>query len=450
MTVKFLEVLQMAESEGLRFNWSEKHKKYMKRTQTCNYNIAEGSIRSGKTTDNVYVFCYWLKRSKDKLHIATASTQATAKLILGDGDGRGIEHIFRGQSRWGKYKGNDALIVKGPATKNQEKIILFVGAGKSDSFKKIRGTTIGLWIATEINLHHETMIREVLKRQVNATPKKLFWDLNPESPGDYIYTEYIDKWQKDANQGIFIGGYNYQQFNIDDNINLSPQNIAEFKSRYTPGTVFYKRDILGLRAVAEGLVYEEYANNEDKFIIDNPENDIILITVGIDYGASKSRSSFKAVGITKNYNNVIVLEEKDMSSTKTPEQVYKEFEVFLRKIKNVYGRVDYAFADWGGLGEIITNGIRNYCAKNNLMVKIQNCKKGVILDRIQLAAQLMAQRRLKVSKNCPNMHKAFLSAVWDKKKEDERLDNGTSDVDSLDAFEYAIYPFKEYLIKRRN
>ena len=29
-------------------------------------------------------------------------------------------------------------------------------------------------------------------------------------------------------------------------------------------------------------------------------------------------------------------------------------------------------------------------------------------------------------------------AVWDENKEDERLDDGTTDIDTLDAMEYAI------------
>ena len=91
----------------LKYNWSDKHIEYMRRTQTADINIAEGSIRSGKTTDNVFCFAHDIKKSKDKLHLVTASTQPTAKLIVGDCDGFGLEHIFRGQCEWGKYKGND-------------------------------------------------------------------------------------------------------------------------------------------------------------------------------------------------------------------------------------------------------------------------------------------------------------------------------------------------------
>ena len=39
---------------------------------------------------------------------------------------------------------------------------------------------------------------------------------------------------------------------------------------------------------------------------------------------------------------------------------------------------------------------------------------------------------------CDSLKSALCDAVWDDKKlEDVRLDDGTSDVDSLDAFEYS-------------
>ena len=48
----------------------------------------------------------------------------------------GLEWIFRGQCHWGKYKDNEALFVKGPSTRWQQKIVIFAGGGKEDSYKK--------------------------------------------------------------------------------------------------------------------------------------------------------------------------------------------------------------------------------------------------------------------------------------------------------------------------
>ena len=53
----------------------------------------------------------------------------------------------------------------------------------------------------------------------------------------------------------------------------------------------------------------------------------------------------------------------------------------------------------------------------------------------------MAQRRFYyMDTGCESLVKAFSTAVWNPKNltKDERLDNGTSDIDTLDAFEYTF------------
>lgn len=82
------------------YNFGDKHKAYIRKSQDCMINVAEGAVRAGKTVDNVLAFCHELKTTKDKIHLASASTLGNAKIILGDCNGFGIEHFFRGQCRW--------------------------------------------------------------------------------------------------------------------------------------------------------------------------------------------------------------------------------------------------------------------------------------------------------------------------------------------------------------
>ena len=64
--------------------------------------------------------------------------------------------------------------------------------------------------------------------------------------------------------------------------------------------------------------------------------------------------------------------------------------------------------------------------------------KARINDRINLKTKLDAQNRfLYIEDECESLAEALSMAVWDSKKiELERLDDGSSDIDSLDAFEY--------------
>jgi hypothetical protein len=52
----------------------------------------------------------------------------------------------------------------------------------------------------------------------------------------------------------------------------------------------------------------------------------------------------------------------------------------------------------------------------------------------------MGAGRFFITKDCESLQTALSDAVWDKevKDKDERLDDGSTDIDSLDAFEYTI------------
>ena len=223
----------------------------MRRGIRATISVAEGAVRAGKTVDNVTMFANMLERGvPDKIHLASGSTLANAKLNIGDCNGYGLEHIFRGRCKWGKYKGNDCLHIR---AREREYIVIFAGGGKSDSFKKIRGNSYGMWIATEINLHHKDFINEARDRQLASKVRRIFWDLNPSSPQNFIYKDYIDKFQEN-----FGDRYNYEHFTIKDNKTISEERFKEIESEYDKSSIEYRRSILGERCNVEGLVYDMF------------------------------------------------------------------------------------------------------------------------------------------------------------------------------------------------
>jgi PBSX family phage terminase large subunit len=219
-------------------------------------NVAEGAIRSGKTIDHCIIAAMYLELCPDKIHLASGSTIGNAKLNIGACNGFGLENLFRGRCKWGKFKDNEALYIY---TQTGEKIVIFAGGAKADSYKRILGNSYGMWIATEINEHYDcddsrsSFIKVAFGRQVAAQKPLVLWDLNPCNPQHRIYTDYIDNYLDG-----YIGGYQYKHFTIDDNLSISPQRKAEIKSQYIVGSIWYRRDILGERCIAEGLVYPRY------------------------------------------------------------------------------------------------------------------------------------------------------------------------------------------------
>ena len=254
-------MVQVRRKKRLEYRFSQKHKEYIRKCSDCEFNVAEGAVRAGKTVDNVFAFAHELKSTPDLIHLATGSTVGNAKLNIGVCNGLGLENIFRGQSHWGKFKDNEALFIKGPDTGGVEKVVIFAGAAKEDSFKKIRGNSYGMWIATEINLHHDNTIKEANNRLLAAKRLKIFWDLNPDNPKHPIYTDYIDKYRDMAASGNFPGGYNYMHCTIYDNMTITAERLKRIESRYDKKSIWYMRDIKGMRVVASGLIYRRFADD---------------------------------------------------------------------------------------------------------------------------------------------------------------------------------------------
>lgn len=452
---------KVVKKKTIEFRFSEKHKEYIRRCQQCSYNVAEGAVRAGKTVDNIFAFAHELKTTSDRIHLATGSTVGNAKLNIGDCNGLGLEWIFRGQCHWGKYKDNEALFVKGPSTRWQQKIVIFAGGGKEDSYKKIRGNSYGMWIATEINLHHDKTIKEALNRQLAAKRLKVFWDLNPDNPRAAIYSEHIDRYQKQQEAGEFPGGYNYMHCTIYDNINITPERLHEIESRYDINSIWYLRDIKGMRVVATGLIYRRFADaistGSSTFEIQGKPTDLMEINLGIDFGGSGSGHSFTATAITRSYHNVVALASewircKDESGNQIeidPQMLGDMFCNFVRKVLGQYGYITTVYAD--SAEQTLIAGIRSSLRRNGLgWIRVENALKAPINDRINAVLILMAQGRFQyVEGECESLVNALCTAVWDPKEltKNVRLDDGTSDIDSLDSFEYTLERRISQLIK---
>lgn len=453
------------------FRFSEEHKEYIRRCRDCTFNILEGAVRSGKTVDNIFAFAHELKTAPDRIHLATGSTIANAKLNIGDANGFGLEYIFRGQCRWGKYKGNEALFIKGPATEGRLKIIIFAGGTKADSYKKIRGNSYGMWIATEINLHHDNTIKEAFNRQLAARHRKIFWDLNPEHPKAPIYTKYLDIYLKKAQEGTLLGGYNYRHFNIFQNINIDKQRLDEIISQYEPGSIWYIRDIEGKRSIAEGLIYVKLATaitaDDTTFYMPKTiaqeiikKNGIVGINIGVDFGGNSSGHAFVASAMTLNYDKLIILSTRryiegniDCDTGRRlhdidPDVLSKLFLRFVKRIIADYGPVAKIYAD--SAEQVLIRGLRAELIKNDLgTIRVTNALKSKITNRIFATTLLSASNRICYTEDCKSWKEAVSMAVWNPKSLDmERLDDGTSDIDTLDAFEYTFERDISKLIRR--
>ncbi len=408
--------------------FSQKHKRYIKSALKHRMCCAEGAIRSGKTIDHCIIAFMYLEICPDKIHLASGSSSANAKLNIGDCNGFGLEHLFRGRCRWGKYKDNDALYLN---TQTGQKVVIFAGGGKANSYQKILGNSYGLWIATEIIEHYDSndsrtsFIKNAFGRQTAASWAFTLWDLNPGNPNHPIYTEYIDAYKEG-----FEGGYLYEHFTMADNLSISPEKMRAILSQYKPGTVWHRRDVEGKRTVAEGLIYQTFAQAPEKYLTKTPDYD--YIQMGVDFGGNKSAFTFVATGIKNDYSNLTVLASRQHQAKGVdPDRMYQLWGEFIAFVEDKYGCISMMYPD--NAEQTLING-----ARRRFHVPVSNCLKRPIIDRIRATNVLVSSGRFFYTEDCQTLVDAMCTAVFDPKKlVDTRLDDGTSDIDTMDAYEYS-------------
>ena len=390
------------------------------------WNVKYGATRSGKTYLDYYVIPKRIRNvtGKQGLIVILGNTKGTLQRNV-------IEPL---QDIWGTELVSDI--------KSDNTAFLFgekaycLGADNIKHVNKIRGASFKYCYGDEVATWNEEVF-QMLKSRLDKPYSKFDGTCNPEGPSHW-FKKFLD-----GNADIY-----QQKYTLYDNPFLAKEVLQNLETEYR-GTVFFDRYILGDWKAAEGTIYMLFADETEKFLVDKVNEQLAIVTIGVDYGAGKSKIKFVASGITYNFRNVYVLDEIDLTGVYDPEQIYEKFIEFYKRVYDKYDKCQYAFCDYGALGNVITLGLIRRCQKERLPVQIVDCSKGLINDRIFLSSTLMAQKRFYILRKNTIITKAFQDALWNDKKPDERLDDGTTDVDSLDAFEYSINSFYENLINSR-
>ena len=211
----------------------------------------EGTPRSGKTTAGAMRFARHLLRSRDNQHLVTAYSAEQAFRLIMDGDGLGLLHIFKGCCRTSHDDSGAHLLINLPSG---EKKVYWKGGGKADSHKAITGMSLGSVYFCEINLLHDSMIQECLRRTYAAKDRWHIADLNPPSPGDPCIKNVLQ-----------VQDCRFIHWTCKDNPILTPERLAEIEAACRKSPFLYKRDWLGERVIPEGVIYWMF--NPDKHIL---------------------------------------------------------------------------------------------------------------------------------------------------------------------------------------
>lgn len=392
-----------------------------KRDKLHRLNLLEGSVRSGKTWISLLLWALWIStRPKNYLYLMTGKTLQTLKrnclLPLQEFVGEN-NFTFSLASKEGKLFGRR---------------IMLEGANDAKSEHKIRGITLGGAYADELTLYPEDFFIMLLSR-LSAPGAKFIGTTNPDRPGHWLKVNYMDN--PDVNMLCV-------KFLIDDNTTLDKEYIESVKREYQG--VFYERFIQGCWVSAQGCIYTAFANNKNSFIITEPPKDIMLTVIGFDFGGNGSAHAGCCTGITKGYNEVITLDEYYRKEIISPEVLINDICDFIVKVQRKY-RCHDAYFD--SAETTIIQGVKIAVQRRRIPINIRNARKGAINERITLYQMLQGTGRYRIMANCKNTIEAFSTAVWKPKSADERLDDGSVNIDSLDAQEYSTEPYMKQLIE---
>ncbi len=396
--------------------FSEKQKDYF-RSANHRWNIKSGATRSGKTFCDYFMIPKRIRACRGEgLIVLIGNTVSTlARNILDP-----MREI------WGEY------FVGRPGA--SDTVMLFgrkcwlVGAGRADQAGKLQGSGIEYAYGDEITTWSENVF-EMLKSRLDKDHSAFDGTCNPAGP-EHWFRKFLD-----SDADIF-----HQSYIIDDNPFLSPSFVHSLKKEYE-GTVYYDRYILGRWVAAEGIIYRRFADDPSKFTLsdsDIKEKGLTKITVGVDFGGNRSATAFVACGIVGNYEAVAVLRSELHSSLIDSDMLGELFCDFLTSIKADYGEVREACCD--NAEPILIRSLKKTARARGVDTAIRPAKKSPVNDRIRLVCRLMAQNRFFVaSQDSKTVCDALSTALYKQDGVgDERLDNGSTDIDSLDALEYSI------------
>ncbi|MCM1462975.1 MAG: PBSX family phage terminase large subunit [Bacteroides sp.] len=384
-------------------------------------NLLEGSVSSGKTWISLVLWAFWVaSMPSDKLYLMSAKSLTTLKrnclILLQELVGR-KNFTFSPSAKEGFLFGRK---------------ILLEGANDSRSESKIRGLTLQGAYCDELTQFPEDFFAMLLSR-LRVPGAKLIATTNPDRPGHWLKANYMDN----PEVGMFR-----MKFLIDDNTTLDPEYIRAIKKEYSG--VFYERFIRGAWVSAEGCIYTDFADHAERFLIDEAPKELAVVTIGFDFGGNGSAHAGVATGITVGFREVVTLDEYYRKEIVSPDRLIGDICDFITRVQRQYRCYDAYF---DSAETTLIKGVKLAVQKRGIKVNVHNARKGAVNERIRLYQMLQSTGRYKIVKHCKHTIEAFSTAVWKPNADDVRLDDGSVNIDSLDAQEYSTEPYMKRLIE---
>ena len=374
--------------------------------------IADGAIRSGKTVSMSLSYVLWAMSTFNGQNFGMCGKTIGSfrrnvlfwlKLML----------ISRGYTVADHRADNLVVITRGGVTN-----YFYIFGGKDErSQDLIQGITLAGVFFDEVALMPESFVNQATGR-CSVDGSKYWFNCNPDGPYHWFKKNWIDK-RKEKN-------IIYLHFTMDDNLSLSEKIKERYRNMYS--SVFFKRYILGLWAMAEGIIYDMF--NEDRHVVKGlSENTEKKYFVSCDYGTQNAtvfllwckESTGRWVCIREYYYS-----GRDKGKQKTDTEYAEDLDKWLNGIEPEKIIIDPSAASF--IAELKKRGYRIKKAKND------------VLDGIRYVASLLNEDKIAIEESCKNTIIEFSSYIWDEKAAEHGEDKPIKQFDHcMDALRYFCY-----------
>lgn len=372
--------------------------------------IADGAIRSGKTLCMSLSYVLWAMESFNQQNFGMVGKTIGSfrrnvlfwlKMML----------VSRGYSVVDHRSDNLIVVSKGTTTN-----YFYIFGGKDErSQDLIQGITLAGMFFDEVALMPESFVNQATGR-CSVTGSKFWFNCNPDNPRHWFKVNWVDKCKE---KNII-----YLHFTMDDNLSLSDKIKERYRSMYVG--VFFKRYILGLWCVAEGLVYSMFS--EERHVKKEHMTGALTYVVSVDYGTVNPFSAglWAFDGWHSQREAEVYYNSREVGKRVDDEEYYK-------MLKKLIGnrRVECIIVDPSAASFIEV--IKKY---NEYSVMGAN---NDVLDGIRVVTTMLNKDMISVHEDCQDNIKEYGLYVWDEEKGDDVVIKENDH--SMDDTRYYCYTF---------
>jgi PBSX family phage terminase large subunit len=378
------------------------------------FNIAEGSVRAGKTVGCLFSFMQRVYECPGEQIWMIGHTHETiyhncVRLLLDDSPLNPLS-VFTPFVSWQK---SGVLHFMG-------KKVHCLGARDERSIGAIQGKTFDLVYCNEMTLYPENVIAMIATR-LSMPHSKLIADMNPVNPS-HVCKRWVD-YAKNGDPKYYA-----LHFTMDDNPFLS-DSYKQLQKQTLSG-LFYRRNYLGEWCLAEGAIFDFFDKN---IHVTNQKKACDFWIAGIDYGASNATAcvilGVKTKKYANDYGHLQVQAEyyydPKGKRTKTNGELARDIlELFERyPIRSVY--LDPSAASFRA--ELRANGVHTCETDND------------VSEGITRMTSMVAEGQVGIHMSCTNLIREIEGYCWDSKASAKGEDAPMKVNDhAVDALRYAI------------